>query len=78
MAALDWLRDYETTKITPDAPRDVISKPWRRYVLTEAGEINHRAYTFCVLDSLLAALQRRDVFITPSWRYADPHCGIAF
>ena len=76
LAALDWLRDYETTKITPDAPRDVISKPWRRYVLTEAGEINHRAYTFCVLDSLLAALQRRDVFITPSWRYADPRAGL--
>lgn len=76
MAALDWLRDYEATKNNTGAPRDVISKPWHRYVLTAAGEIDHRAYTFCVLDSLLAALQRRDIFITPSWRYADPRAGL--
>ena len=26
----------------------------------------------CVLDQLREALRRRDVFVTPSWRYADP------
>ena len=34
--------------------------------------VDHRAYTFCVLDQLREALRRRDVFVTPSWRYADP------
>jgi TnpA family transposase len=34
------------------------------------------AYTFCVLDKLQAALKRRDVFISPSWRYADPRANL--
>ena len=34
--------------------------------------VDHRPYTFCVLDQLREALRRRDVFVTPSWRYADP------
>lgn len=38
--------------------------------------MNLRAYTFCVLDELRAALRRRDVFATPSWRYADPRAGL--
>jgi TnpA family transposase len=34
------------------------------------------AYTFCVLDKLQSALKRRDVFINPSWRYADPRANL--
>jgi TnpA family transposase len=34
------------------------------------------AYTFCVLEGLQAALRRRDVFVEPSWRYADPRAGL--
>jgi hypothetical protein len=33
-------------------------------------------YTFCVLDELQTALKRRDVFVTQSWRYADPRVGL--
>src|SRR4051812_45377181 len=29
-----------------------------------------------VLDKLHAALHRRDIFVTPSWRYADPRSGL--
>ena len=35
-----------------------------------------RAYTFCALDELRTALRRRDVFVSPSWRYADPRIGL--
>jgi len=38
--------------------------------------INRTAYTFCVLDKLQSALKRRDVFISPSWRYADPRANL--
>lgn len=38
--------------------------------------VDPRAYTFCVLDRLRAALKRRDVFVTPSWQYADPRKGL--
>ena len=43
-----------------------------RYVYGANDAVDHRAYTFCVLDQLREALRRRDVFVTPSWRYADP------
>ena len=59
-----------------DAPREVITKPWQRHVLGEDGAVNFHAYTFCVLSELRTALRRRDVFVAPSWRYADPRAGL--
>ena len=54
------------------APSAVVTTAWRRYVYGANDAVDHRAYTFCVLDQLREALRRRDVFVTPSWRYADP------
>lgn len=77
VAALDWLRvNASRAKPANDAPRAVIAKAWQRHVLDEKDQVNLRAYTFCVLDELRAALRRRDVFATPSWRYADPRAGL--
>lgn len=76
-AALDWLRvNANRTKPPNDAPREVISKAWKSHVLGEGDRVNLRAYIFCVLDELRSALRRRDVFATPSWRYADPRAGL--
>ncbi len=76
-AGFDWLRDHETI-IRPEqqAPREVITKPWKRHVLREDDSVDPRAYTFCVLDGLRKALRRRDIFVSPSWRYADPRAGL--
>jgi TnpA family transposase len=78
VAAFEWLRDIEEgkKKTAVPAPREVISKPWERHVLTEGGHIDPHAYTFCVLDSLHTALKHRDVFVRQSWRYADPRAGL--
>lgn len=38
--------------------------------------IDRTAYIFCVLDKLQSALKHRDVFISPSWRYADPRANL--
>ena len=77
IAALNWMLDYELQKKPVfKAPRDVIRKPWHRYVFPENGEFDYRAYTFCVLNELHITLRRRDVFITPSWRYSDPRAGL--
>ena len=77
VAAFDWLRVNATrAKPAHDAPREIISNSWRDHVLREGGQIDFRAYTFCVLDALQSALRRRDVFVTPSWRYADPRAGL--
>ena len=77
VAAFDWLRsNIARKKPGNDAPREVIRKPWQRHVLREDGSVDFHAYTFCVLDELHIALRRRDVFVSPSWRYADPRAGL--
>ena len=77
IAAFDWLRaNMARKKPGNDAPREVVRKPWQRYVLREDGAVDFHAYTFCVLDELHTALRRRDVFVAPSWRYADPRAGL--
>lgn len=79
VAAFDWLRIREEPPRPgggDQAPREIVTKPWRRHVLRENGGIDVQAYTFCVLDRLHCALKRRDVFVNPSWRYADPRAGL--
>lgn len=77
VAGFDWLRIHELrVKPEPQTPRDVITKSWQRYVLRDDGSVDTKAYTFCVLDELRKALRRRDVFVSPSWRYADPRAGL--
>lgn len=73
--AFEWLK-ANIRKPGNDAPREVIVKPWQRHVLREDGSIDVHAYTFCVLEELQTALKRRDVFVAPSWRYADPRAGL--
>ena len=43
---------------------------------SKKNAIDRTAYTFCVLDKLQSALKHRDVFISPSWRYADPRANL--
>ena len=77
IAAFDWLRvNMARKKPGNDAPREVVRKPWQRHVLREDGAVDFHAYTFCVPDELHTALRRRDVFVAPSWRYADPRAGL--
>lgn len=81
VAAFEWLRAREGLP-RPGAegetavPHEIITKSWQRHVLREDGKIDAHAYTFCVLDRLHRALKRRDVFVSPSWRYADPRSGL--
>ena len=77
VAAFNWLRaNLGRKKPTDDAPREIVGKAWQRHVLHEDGGVDAHAYTFCVLDELQSALRRRDVFVAPSWRYADPRAGL--
>ena len=75
--AYDWLRDnVHRTKSIQDAPQGVIGNAWQRHVVRKDGSVDIHAYTFCTLDRLAAAIHRRDVFTTPSWRYADPRANL--
>jgi hypothetical protein len=76
VAAYDWLREnLQGPKPAKGAPQEVITNAWQRHVVRKCRSVDLHAYTFCVLDQLLTALHRRDVFATPSWRYADPRAN---
>ena len=77
--ALMYLREhYDKRQFDENAPLDVVNKTWQQYVFPEPGKktIDPHAYIFCVLDQLRTALKRRDIFVHPSWRYADPRSGL--
>lgn len=58
------------------APLEVVNRTWKRYVIGADHQIDRTAYTYCVLDRLREGLRRRDLFVTPSFRYADPRTGL--
>ena len=70
--ALDWL----CHRPDHDPPVTVLSKAWHRYAINDEGKVDPIAFTFGTLDMLKTALRRRDVFVLPSWRYADPRAGL--
>ena len=41
-----------------------------------AGAVDRDAYVVCVLEQLLRALSRRDIFACPSHRWADPRARL--
>lgn len=77
LRALEWLRNnlVNPPRQPEEPPDDVVPKSWKKYV-GRKGEFNLHAYVFCVLDVLKEAISRRDVFVSPSWRYADPRLGL--
>ncbi|MFO8930423.1 Tn3 family transposase [Legionella pneumophila serogroup 1] len=70
--ALNWLKN----KSKKEAPMALVSKTWKRYVLDKENQFNKTAYIFCILDKLQGALKRRDLFVSPSWRYSDPRANL--
>jgi TnpA family transposase len=58
----------------------VVTGRWRRLVLENPqlghDELDRRAYSFCVLEALQTALNRRDVFVTRSGRFTDPRAKL--
>lgn len=77
VAAIDWLRvNMMRNKPSNDAPSEMVGQSWKRHVFRDDGAVDLRAYTFCALEELQTALKRRDIFVAPSWRYADPRSGL--
>ena len=58
VAALEYLKRREAPARAQDvAPSAVVTTAWRRYVYGANDAVDHRAYTFCVLDQLREALR---------------------
>jgi TnpA family transposase len=77
--ALDYLRGLKTWTGAgmTGAPTGVIGSAWKRHVLDDGGQvIDGKAYVFAVLEAFRRALKRRDVFIMPGLRFADPRRGL--
>jgi hypothetical protein len=78
LEALEFLSRHEESSkaIIQDAPRGVLTRPWRQLVERQDGSLDRKFYTFCVLERLHDGLHRRDVFLTPSERWADPRAKL--
>ena len=81
--ALDALRSLEgrAGRVTAaSVPLELVGGQWKRLVLANPqlgdGELDRRAYSFCVLEALQRALDRRDVFVARSGRYTDPRAKL--
>jgi len=73
LTALTFLQRIEGMR-DPDlrqAPREVVPRPWRRFVFLPRREVDRPAYTLCVLEQLQMHLRRHDLFVTPSDRWGD-------
>ena len=78
LEAWQFLRSIEDKKKPDmkDAPLDVVSKSWVKLVVGVDGEIDRKAYTFCLLQRLRSALRCRDIFVQKSLRYCDPRAKL--
>ncbi len=59
-----------------EPPLELLTRSWRRHVVGADGAVDPKAYVFCTLERLRAALRRRDLFVAPSVRYADAWLGL--
>ena len=78
LEAPEFLSRYEESSKAAlrDAPRGVLTRPWRQLVEQSDGSLDRKFYTFCVQERLHDGLHRRDLFLTPSERWADPRAKL--
>ena len=78
LAAWEFLRRIERMATPPmhEAPLRIVTPAWRRLVVRADKSIDCRAHTFCVLQTLLAAFKRHDLYVTPSERWGDPRAQL--
>ena len=74
LAAVAFLKSIEGKRqpVMTDAPLAMVSKGWLRWVCPTAGEVERRAYTFCLLEQLMNGLRCRDLYVSPSVQWSNP------
>ena len=73
LAALHHLRKGDSSAAR--LPVEFVPPGWLGRVVRD-GTVDPKAWTLCVVDRMRAALRRRDLFASPSLRYADPRAGL--
>ena len=75
--AIEAIRSVLDEKRRPGTlPMAFVPEGWLRQVRDETGTIDMTGYRLCLLDRMRAAIRRRDLYVTPSFRYADPRKGL--
>ncbi len=60
-----------------EAPIAGINPSWQKVIIDEEdGSVNPRFYTFWVLEQMLEALRRHDLYVPGSERYGDPRAQL--
>ena len=59
-------------KLPAEAPTSFISAKWKPYIKDKAGKLNLRFYELCVLWELRAALRGGHLWVSGSYRFANP------
>ena len=78
LEALGYLKniDWKGRKSVDDAPISVVSKGWQHLAVDDAGKVDRKAFALGVLEALQDTLKRRDIYVAPSERYADPRAKL--
>jgi TnpA family transposase len=78
LKAVEFLKSIEkkANPLMDTAPLNGITKGWLQLIVQPNADIDRRAYTFCTLERLCEGLRRRELFITPSVRWNNPHAKL--
>jgi hypothetical protein len=78
LEAWQFLQSIEGQRnpIMDTAPLKIVDKKWAVWVVNPDGDIDRRAYTFCVLGQLLEGLRRRDLFVSQGERWSNPRAKL--
>ena len=74
--AVHHLRAGDRSEPSASAPVGFVPPGWKRQVKARDGSIDKIAYRLCLLEGIRTAIRRRDLFVSPSLRYADPRLGL--
>ncbi|HVI19512.1 MAG TPA: Tn3 family transposase, partial [Gaiellales bacterium] len=74
--AVRHLRSTDGRGPAPSAPLGFVPSGWKRQVKAPDGGVDSLGYRLCLLDSMRTGIRRRDLFASPSLRYADPRIGL--
>jgi hypothetical protein len=72
LVAIDYFRSVIDDQPRPGPAPTAFVPAWSPQVRDETGTLD---LTVCLLDRIRAAIRRRDIFVSPSFRYADPGKG---
>ena len=74
--AVRHLRAGDGRNPSASAPLEFAPPGWKRQIRAPDGSIDKVAYRLCLLEGIRTAIRRRDLFVSPSIRYADPRLGL--